>query len=231
MGDIPVTVVDVVVVVVLFVSGLLAFARGFVHEVLAVVGWIGAAFAAVYGYPFAMPYAKQLVGDDRVAAAASGIIIFLVALVLLSLLTRAIAQQVRDSDLGVLDRSLGFVFGLARGAVLVCLLFIGVQFLLRPQQQPTWLRAARTMPLIESGASVLKSLFEASPALQQPATAATDARDKARRALETERMVRDMMTPAPKAPVQGDGAEKKGYDEKVRREIDRLIDSSQGAGR
>ena len=72
IGNLPVNVFDVGVIAVLLVSALLAYARGFVHEVLAVVGWIGAIVATFYGFPYLQPYARQLIPMDLVLALGSG---------------------------------------------------------------------------------------------------------------------------------------------------------------
>ena len=121
MAELPFTFLDIAIGIVLLVSGLLAFVRGFVHEVLAVGAWVGAIFIAVFGFPYLRPYARDLIPHELAADVAAGAAIFVVALVVLSLLTRALSDRVKDSALNALDRSLGFVFGLLRGAVLVCL--------------------------------------------------------------------------------------------------------------
>lgn len=204
------------------ISGLLAFIRGFVQEVLAVGAWVGAIAVAVFGFPYVRPYARDLIPHELAADVAAGAAIFVVALVVLSMLTRALSDRVKDSTLNALDRSLGFVFGLLRGAVLVCLAYIAVEWLMVPSQQPAWLRDARAMPLVEWGADQLKSLVP-SETQKAGADAADDARDQARKVLETERLLRDIMTPEPKGPSTA--AERGGYDSKERREMERLLES------
>ncbi|MGA0394649.1 MAG: CvpA family protein, partial [Rhodospirillales bacterium] len=61
MDSLPVNATDLVIFVVLLISALLAFARGFVHELLSIVGWIGAIFATIYGYPYLKPFARDLI--------------------------------------------------------------------------------------------------------------------------------------------------------------------------
>jgi len=221
MANLPFTFVDIAIVVVLLVSGLLAFIRGFVQEVLAVGAWVGAIVIAVLGFPYAQPYARDLIPHELAANVAAGAAIFVVALVVLSLLTRSLAKRVKDSALNALDRSLGFLFGLFRGAVLVCLAYIALEWMVG-SQQPSWLRDARAMPLVEWGADQLKSLVP-SQAKKAGGDAADDARDQARKVLETERLLRDIMTPEPKGPSTD--AERGGYDAKERREMERLLES------
>ncbi len=224
MADLPFTVADLAVVGILLVSAVLAFARGFVHEVLSMVAWIGAGFAVIFGLPYARPLAREMISLPLLADVAAGGVIFIVALLILSLLTRAISRRVQDSALNAVDRSLGFVFGLFRGALLVCLAYIPLAWLMSPGDQPAWLRDARTRPLVEQGANMIQAVFDG----QQPVTkqAFDPVRERARKALETERMVRDMMTPEPKTPTSaGSKPPKQGYTESERRDLERLIDS------
>lgn len=223
MAEFPFTVGDLAVIVILLVSAVLAFARGFVHEVLSMVAWIGAAFAVIFGLPYARPLARDIISMPLLADVAAGGVIFIIALLVLSLLTRAISRRVQDSALNAVDRSLGFVFGLLRGALLVCLAYIPLAWLMSPGEQPAWLRDARTRPLIEQGADMIQAVFDG----QQPAAkqAFDPVRERARKALETERMVRDMMTPEPKTPTSGAKPPNQGYTESERRDLERLIDS------
>jgi membrane protein required for colicin V production len=223
MADFPFTVGDLAVIVILLVSAVLAFARGFVHEVLSMVAWVGAAFAVIFGLPYARPLAREIISLPLLADVAAGGVIFIVALLVLSLLTRAISRRVQDSALNAVDRSLGFVFGVFRGALLVCLAYIPLAWLMTPGEQPAWMRDARTRPLIEQGADMIQAVFDG----QQPTAkqAFDPVRERARKALETERMVRDMMTPEPKTPISGSKPPKQGYTESERRDLERLIES------
>jgi membrane protein required for colicin V production len=224
--DLPITLADIIVILVLVLSALLAFARGFVHEVLAVAGWIGAIFATIYGLPYVRPHARTLVDNTAVADIGAGLALFLVSLVILSLVTRAISQRIRDSQLNALDRSLGFVFGLVRGIVLVAILYIAVDWLMPPPSQPDWIRQARTMPLVESAADVLRSVIP-STETEERATAAQGAVHDARKALETHQMLRDMMSPEPRRGTESGRAATNGYSAQERREFERLLDSGE----
>ena len=149
MPDFPFTVTDLAIVGVLLISAVLAFARGFVHEVLSMAAWLGAAVAVIFALPYARPIAREFISLPLLADVAAGGVIFIVALLALSLLTRAVSRRVQDSALNAVDRSLGFLFGLLRGAALVCLAYIPVNWLLAPSEQPEWIRDARSRPLVE----------------------------------------------------------------------------------
>jgi len=146
---------DIIVIGVILLSGLFAFARGFVKEALSVAAWVGAAFAVLYGLPYAAPFAERFLPKGPVADAAAALALFLAALIVLSLATSAIAGRVKESSLSAVDRTLGLVFGLVRGLVLVCLLYVALSWALPAgrQQQPGWIAEAKTLPLLANGAS------------------------------------------------------------------------------
>jgi len=140
--------IDILVIATLLISGAFAYARGFVHEVLSIAGWIGAAFATIYGTPVLKHFTRQLIDTPFIADLITGILIFIGVLVILSIITKQISRGVKESALGALDRALGFLFGLLRGAVVVSLVWIGYEWTTPPKEQPEWLFDARTMPTI-----------------------------------------------------------------------------------
>jgi membrane protein required for colicin V production len=225
--DLPITLADVIVLLVLVLSALLAFARGFVHEVLAVAGWIGAIFATIYGLPYVRPYGRTIFENTAVADIVSGLALFLLSLIILSLMTRALSQRIRNSQLNALDRSLGFVFGLVRGVVLIALLYIALDWLMPPSSQPAWIREARSIPLVEGAADLLRSAIPNAEA-EKGAASAQDAALGARKALETHQMLRDMMNPEPRRDTESGKTAGTGYSAQERQEFERLLDSSEG---
>jgi len=120
------TLVDGGVAVVIVLSAILAYARGFVHEVLAIVGWIA---AAVVAYVFAakaeplvnqIPYVGKYLQDScELSIIASFCVVFAVALIVVSIFSPLFASVVKNSVLGPVDQGLGFVFGAVRGILLV----------------------------------------------------------------------------------------------------------------
>lgn len=218
------TIFDIGLVIVLIISGVLAFVRGFIQEVLSIGAWVGAVIATIFGLPYVKPFTREFISHTLLADVVGGGAIFLVTLVILWILTRMLSNSVKDSALNALDRSLGFAFGLVRGGVLVCLLFIGVEWLMKPEQQPDWLRNARSLPLVVWGADHLRALVP-SDAQHAAAGAADAAGDEARKVLETHRMLRDIMSPEPKGPPSETERGVDGYTPKERQDMERLIES------
>jgi membrane protein required for colicin V production len=159
MDSLPINLTDAVIVLVIVLSGFFAFFRGFVHEFLAIASWVGAAAAALYGFPYLQPEMRKLIASPLLADMAAGIAIFLVVLIVLTVLTRLLARRVRDSSLGPLDRSLGLLFGFLRGAVLICIAWILFLFISPREDHPDWITEARSLPLVERGSAILVSMI------------------------------------------------------------------------
>jgi membrane protein required for colicin V production len=146
------TWVDVVVLVVLAVSGLLALVRGLVREVLGLGSWAGAAAFTYWGMPLARPRFERWIASPEWVSVATGATLFIGSLLLLMVLSRWIGSIVRASALGGLDRTLGLVFGLARGALLVVCAYIAAGMVIPIEQWPDAVRRARALPLAYEGA-------------------------------------------------------------------------------
>ncbi|HEY8382449.1 MAG TPA: CvpA family protein [Microvirga sp.] len=158
----PFSVLDLVVLGVVVISALLAAVRGFTREVLAIVAWVAAAAAAWYLHPLALPLAKQYIGSETVALIAAIGGIFIITLIVVSIITVKISDLILDSRIGALDRTLGLVFGAARG-FLICV--IGWAFLnwLLQGKNPEWATTARTRPALESTSSSLITMLPDNP--------------------------------------------------------------------
>ncbi|MEK7245216.1 MAG: CvpA family protein [Pseudomonadota bacterium] len=216
---------DAAVAALLFVSAAFAYFRGFVHEVLSITGWIGAAAASVYGFPYAQPFFRQTIANPLFADIAAGSALFLVALVVLSLFARAISSRVKASALGSLDRALGFLFGLARGGLIAVLAFLVYILAVPAPERPEWVVKARTTPLMGAGAHVLVALLPPATAARLGIRQGGALDDSESRAQKPAPSARDLLQPRPQAPER---PAPEGYSEKERQDMQRLID---GAGR
>ncbi len=119
--------IDGIGLFVIITSTVFAIYRGLVREILGIGSWILAALAVIYAIPAAYPYTKGYFDSKLAADMTTGIISALLVLIICTLITHKSTAKVRDSALNGLDRTLGAVFGLARG-ILICvvLYFIGL---------------------------------------------------------------------------------------------------------
>jgi membrane protein required for colicin V production len=139
------TWVDFAVLAVIAISALLAFMRGLVREVLGIGAWIGAGIAAAWGLPLVRPQFHQWMGASPWADPAGFVAIFVVALIVLMLVAHLIGRLVRRSALGGLDRTLGLVFGIARGAALVIIAYIVAGMVVPVDRWPDPVKQARLL--------------------------------------------------------------------------------------
>ncbi|MEW7006655.1 MULTISPECIES: CvpA family protein [unclassified Lentilitoribacter] len=146
----PITLFDGIFIGVTLVSAMLAMVRGFSREVLAVASWVAAAAAAFFLYPYLEPYALQYTSSKSLAAIGSAAAIFLVTLIIVSYITMRLADFIIDSRIGVLDRTLGFVFGAARGVLIMVVAVQFLNWLIAEEKQPTWIAEAKSKPLLDS---------------------------------------------------------------------------------
>ncbi|MEL6504322.1 MAG: CvpA family protein [Pseudomonadota bacterium] len=149
----PITLLDGILIVIMLISAILAMIRGFSREVLSIVSWVVAALAALY---FHQPVAQflasnisQIPDNELVQKGIAAALVFLIVLIVVSYLTMLLADFIIDSRIGVLDRTLGFIFGAARGALLVIIGLTGFLWLAN-EQEPAWVKDAKSKPMLVS---------------------------------------------------------------------------------
>src|ERR1700712_1916878 len=132
----PITILDLALLAVMLISGLLAMVRGFMREILSIAAWGAAALVTLYAFPRLLPVAKGYLNSDAVATGAVVICVFLGTLILVSIITVRISDMILDSRIGALDRTLGFLFGLGRGLLIVVVAFLFFSWLVPDKQRP-----------------------------------------------------------------------------------------------
>jgi membrane protein required for colicin V production len=146
------TWVDLAVLAVLLLSALLAFMRGLVREVLGLAAWVGAIFAGVWALPRVRPQFQQWLGTSPWVDPVAFAVVFIIVLIVLLLISRWISAIVRASPIGGLDRTLGLVFGIARGAALLILAYIGAGMVVQVDRWPDPVLEARSVWPVYQGA-------------------------------------------------------------------------------
>jgi membrane protein required for colicin V production len=160
----PITLLDIILLGVMLISGLLAMVRGFIREVLSIAAWGAAALLTVIGYPKLLPVVQQYVSQDIVAKGITVAGIFLGTLLIVSIITVKISDRILDSRVGALDRTMGFLFGLARGLIIVVVAFLFFDWLVQPpEKQPDWVRNAKSRVILQSAGETLKSMLPDDP--------------------------------------------------------------------
>jgi membrane protein required for colicin V production len=221
---------DIIVVTIIGLSALFGFIRGFLREVLSIGAWIVAGLATWFGLPLLRPFAHQFAwaaGHELVADILLGIAIFLVVLVVASVISHAITRSVRESSLSPLDRSLGILFGVARGAVIVSVALLIVDNFYPPDNRPQWLKDARTLPVVQVGADFMRQFVPASVAAQAQSTA-DSAKQQAQHAMEVGQAIQIITDASRNRPTTDSTASTNdsGYNDADRKAMDRAMQQS-----
>ena len=215
---------DIGVIAVIGLSAVFAFARGFVREALSIVAWVGAGFITLYGFNYVYAIVDPMVKNPLLSQLIAGFGLFVTALIILTLITGIIARSVRASALSPIDRTLGFVFGLLRGAFIVSLAYLLLDISVQLNERPGWLKDAKSAPYLREGADLLRTVLPESLRIKSTA-AAEDVIKTMTPAIEAEKARRALTNPtaAPSAaPAQQPAPTYKQNDQK---ELDRIINN------
>jgi len=221
---------DIGVIAVIGLSAVFAFARGFVREALSIVAWVGAGFAALYAYGTVFAMTDPMVHNQLLQQLIAGPGVFLVALIVLTIITGIIARSVRSSALSSLDRTLGFIFGILRGVLVLCLAFLAVKVMV-PQEsdRPAWLREAKSVPYLEKGAAMLSVLLP--PQWREKTSAAAEELIQKAKSQTGDDLakaaIRAYSNPTAPAQTANDPPPSPNYKPSDQKELDRIINNNQ----
>lgn len=217
---------DLGVLAIIVLSAVFAFARGFVREALSIVAWVTAGVVTLYGAGAAVKILTPMVGNNPLLAQLIGWGgLFIGTLIVMTILTGIVARSVRSSALSPIDRTLGFIFGLVRGAFIVSLAYLLLDVSLTPSDRPGWIREAKSTPYLQQGADMLRAVLP-----ESLKSKAGDAADQAIRtvspAVEADKALRALTRPtAPAAPNPAPASPVPSYNPADRQQLDRLIGS------
>lgn len=167
------TAFDVAVLVIVGLSTVLAFGRGFATVALSFGAWAGALMATIFGFTLARPYGRDLISQPELADFITVIVLFFLTLFVLKQIAEFVGRTVKESPIGFLDRSLGALFGLLRGMVIVSILYLAFNKLYPASTQPEWVTDARTRPLVAWSAEMLEG-FAADALGEDPKSVGSD---------------------------------------------------------
>lgn len=150
---------DMAVIGVLFLSCTFAFFRGFVKEILSLIGWVGSAVVAVAFFkPFALQLQPHFTSPLVATAFAVGVLYF-GSLLGFAIISRFIIKILKSgSEIGIFDNILGFAFGALRGAFIISIAFFMISLVITSQNRPEWLEKAKTRPYVEKMTAVMVSI-------------------------------------------------------------------------
>ena len=213
---------DLAIIGVIALSAIFAFARGFVREALSIIAWLGAAGITLYGFNSVYAVTIRFVTTPLLADLIAGAGLFVISLIVLTIITGYLARFADSGALSPINRTLGLIFGLARGVVLVALAYLVVDISLPQNDRPPWIKEAKSERFLAKGAEMLRTALPESLQVKS-ASFADDAHRTLDRAQEAQKAMRAYSSPAtPSAAKPGQEAAP-SYKAGERSDMDRLI--------
>lgn len=155
----PLNNLDVIILIITAISALIALCRGFVKEVLSIVGWVLAAIAVFYLLPVLTPLAQKYIASTTMASIVTALLILIIFYVVWLLSTDKMIGKVRTSKLSALDRMLGLLFGVLRACLLVILFNILMTWMLPEESESEFFADSRYFTYAGEFADPLKELI------------------------------------------------------------------------
>jgi membrane protein required for colicin V production len=230
-------VFDVLVLIVLLVSALIAFLRGAIREILTILGVVGGLAAAWYAGPLLIPHMEGWLGVkegvepekllgilpyDLLAHILSYGLIFIVVVIILSIISHMIAETARAIGLGPVDRTLGVIFGLARGVLLLGVIYFPFHLMLGPEEKEQWFEGSKTFFYVEQTSQAMVEMLpeETVAKFQKDAESIKEGVDTREKLQQMDVLKKNDDSTSQPAPSDG-----KGYNEEFREDMDRLFEN------
>lgn len=239
-------ILDVLALVAIVLSSIVAFLRGFIRECLTIVGVVGGLIASFFGAPFLIPAMQGWLGVKPgekpaqlfdvvpmtiVADVLSYSLIFIVVVIVLSVLAHFLAAGAKAVGLGPVDRTLGVIFGIARAVVLLALLYLPFLLLVSDKERDEWFEGSRTRLYIESTSEWIASFLPkgTEEAVDEKAKETGEKIDETRKRLEGMDALKNTADKAVRALDQTVAPQKndEGYKADERQNLDQLFENAQ----
>lgn len=131
---------DVIILIVVAISSFLAFNRGILKETFSILGWTMIIVVSVFLLPIINEVVSRYVEDVALVSVIAMAFILLVLFIFWSVFTKKIVGKVRDSKLSYFDKIFGFLFGFARGILIIVLFYILVNWITPKEYQTSTLK-------------------------------------------------------------------------------------------
>jgi membrane protein required for colicin V production len=141
---------DLVILIIIFCFGLFSLFRGFIKELFSIVGWIFAIILATAYTPFVLSKIQVMLPSISLSPLIAGVLIALIVYILFRILGGLFQKKLGKANVSAINRSLGFLLGVAKGFALVCITIFITKTFLNEAEYPKWLRTSKSLPLIES---------------------------------------------------------------------------------
>lgn len=160
---------DITVISIISISTIFALFRGFIKAVLSLVAWGASLYLAFIAHPNSLAYVSAKIHNDKAAMIVAFLAVFVVIFILISILNALIIKAMGKLSGGFVDRTLGLIFGAARGIAIVCLIFFSINLTSKmlhignnpDRPGPEWFAKASTYEIMDMATSMMLSMLPA----------------------------------------------------------------------
>ena len=223
MDPFPINILDLISLLIIISSGIISSFRGFVKEGLSIAAWVGAIFSSIYISPFFFEASQLLIENKILSEFATYISTFIFVLVTLSITIRSLTVYVKSSALNNLDKSLGFLFGILKGVIILSVILIIFDWFSTENERPHLINKAKLLPIVDTTSKILISTLPKD--FVQRYNIYIDESDKSLDGYDLEKKIDELTKKNSSKNVD----EKKdgGYNQGTRNRMDRLFQSTQ----
>lgn len=223
---------DVIILIIVLISGLIALSRGLVREVLSIIGWVLATMSIIFLLPVLHPLTQKYISGDFMSGVVTALVILIVFFVIWIFVSANIVGKIRSSKLSSTDRILGLFFGIMRAFLLVILMYILVGWITPPKDQPDFFKKSKYFQMAGEFAAPIEKLIphDTLKAINKKTAAALAKEDKKERKV-TEDIGDDLFKKLTQPQVKNtkkkteESKKATGYNKSEQKSLDRLIDT------
>ena len=157
MDSLRIDPTDIAIIITILCFGLFSIFRGFVKELFSTIGWVAAIILAIYLTPLISLKIEETLPSIPQNSLLIGILIVFFVYVLFRILGAKLQKNFVSGNLNAINRSLGFLLGIAKGYAVICLILFVTKLFLKGDQYPIWMSSSKSFPLIESTTMALTS--------------------------------------------------------------------------
>ena len=155
----PLNNADVVILICFAISMLVAFIRGFVKEVLSITGLALFIFLAVYLSPLLLPWMSKYIANVIMARVVIFLIIMVIFYAVWIISTDFLINKIRKSTLSFMDRLFGLLFGILRGLFILGFCFLIIKIILPEELKKGTLKESRFFTVAQITSDTIEKLL------------------------------------------------------------------------
>ncbi|MES2985469.1 MAG: CvpA family protein [Pseudomonadota bacterium] len=161
MAEVSLNMFDLGVLIIVGLSALLSFYRGFFSEVLSLASWLVASYIALRFAPFVTQFIAPHIKSEQIAFGIASVGLFFTSLILISIATGMLLKFLKPAaKVGLFDNLMGLCFGAARGILIVAVGYFILSIVMVEKDYPAVVKQSVSRPYI---AQVSKTIATFAP--------------------------------------------------------------------